>query len=62
MVVVCLIFEIILSKCFLPLCVYLLLKFAIQNVYCGNILKYEWYANDILFYVCNVKCLFKWFI
>ena len=38
------------------------MEFAIQNVDCGNILSYKWYANDTVFYVCNVKCLFKWFI
>ena len=38
------------------------MKFAIQNVYCGNILSYKFYANDIVFYVSNVKCLFKWFV
>ena len=44
-------------------CVFIFyMEFAIQNVYCGNILSYKWYANDIVFYVCNMKCLLKWFI
>ena len=62
MVVVCLIFERMLRLCFCP-CVFIFyMEFAIQNVYCGNTFNYKWYAIDIVFYVCNVKCLFKWFI
>ena len=55
-------FDRMLRMCFCP-CVFIFyLEFAIQNIFCGNILSYKWYANDIKFYVCNVKCLLKWFI
>ena len=60
--VVCLIVERMLRMWFWSLCIIFYMEFAIQNIYCGKIISYKWYANDIVFYVCNVKCLFKWFI
>ena len=60
--VVCLIFERMLRIGFLYLCIYLLYEVCYSIFFCENILSYKWYANDILFYVCNVKFLFKWFI
>ena len=58
--VVCLIFEKVLKLCFsflfiYPLCV-------IYYIYCRYIFSDKWYANGIVFNICNMKFLFEWFI
>ena len=34
---------------------------AIQDIYSWYIFSNKWYCNDIVFYICEVEGLFKWF-